>query len=104
MKHAIKNNQLQTSVLELTVNNHPGVMSHVCGLFARRSFNVEGIVCLPVHGTRQSKIWLKIKEDERLEQIKKQTRKLVDVLDIQQHDGEHEVFRNLHNYGNSEAS
>jgi acetolactate synthase-1/3 small subunit len=23
------------AVLELTVNNHPGVMSHICGLFAR---------------------------------------------------------------------
>ncbi|MDF3008108.1 MAG: ilvN [Enterobacter kobei] len=29
-------------ILELTVRNHPGVMTHVCGLFARRAFNVEG--------------------------------------------------------------
>ncbi len=33
-------------ILELTVRNHPGVMTHVCGLFARRAFNVEGILCL----------------------------------------------------------
>ena len=26
-------------ILELAVRNHPGVMSHVCGLFARRAFN-----------------------------------------------------------------
>ena len=32
-------------ILELTVRNHPGVMTHVCGLFARRAFNVEGILC-----------------------------------------------------------
>ena len=32
-------------ILELTVRNHPGVMTHVCGLFARRAFNVEGIAC-----------------------------------------------------------
>ena len=25
-------------ILELTVRNHPGVMTHVCGLFARRAF------------------------------------------------------------------
>lgn len=35
-------------ILELAVRNHPGVMSHVCGLFARRAFNVEGILCLPL--------------------------------------------------------
>ena len=28
-----------TAVLRLRVRNHPGVMSHVCGLFARRAFN-----------------------------------------------------------------
>ena len=31
-------------ILELAVRNHPGVISHVCGLFARRAFNVEGIL------------------------------------------------------------
>ena len=36
------------AVLELTVNNHPGVMSHVCGLLSRRAYNVEGILCLPI--------------------------------------------------------
>ena len=38
-------------ILELTVRNHPGVMTHVCGLFARRAFNVEGILCLPIQGS-----------------------------------------------------
>lgn len=39
-------------ILELTVRNHPGVMTHVCGLFARRAFNVEGILCLPIKRER----------------------------------------------------
>ncbi|EMK3758521.1 ACT domain-containing protein, partial [Providencia rettgeri] len=34
--------------LELIVRNHPGVMSHICGLFARRAFNVDGILCMPI--------------------------------------------------------
>ena len=38
----------QRTVLELEVNNHAGVMSHVVGLFSRRAYNVEGILCLPV--------------------------------------------------------
>ena len=33
------------AVLRLMVRNHPGVMSHVCGLFSRRSFNLEAIIC-----------------------------------------------------------
>jgi len=28
------------------VRNHPGAMSHICGLFARRAFNLEAIVCV----------------------------------------------------------
>ena len=29
--------QADLAILELTVDNHPGVMSHVCGLFSRRA-------------------------------------------------------------------
>lgn len=41
-------NQSQPIALELIVRNHPGVMTHICGLFARRAFNVDGILCLPM--------------------------------------------------------
>ena len=41
-------------ILVLTVRNHPGVMTHVCGLFARRAFNVEGILCLPIQDSDKS--------------------------------------------------
>ena len=70
------------AVLRLLVRNHPGVMSHVCGLFARRAFNVEGIVCLPVGDGTRSVILLVVNEDERLEQLIRQLRKLEDVLEI----------------------
>jgi len=70
------------AVLRLLVRNHPGVMSHVCGLFARRGFNVEGIVCLPVSDGTRSVILLVVNEEERLEQLIRQLRKLEDVLDV----------------------
>jgi len=70
------------ALLRLLVRNHPGVMSHICGLFARRAFNVEGIVCLPVGDATRSVILLVVKEDERLEQLIRQLRKLEDVLDV----------------------
>jgi acetolactate synthase-1/3 small subunit len=59
-------------VLELTVNNHPGVMSHICGLFARRAFNVEGILCMPIGTGAQSRIWLRVTADHRVEQMLRQ--------------------------------
>ena len=45
-----ENRALGRTVLELDVNNHAGVMSHVVGLFSRRAYNVEGILCMPVSG------------------------------------------------------
>lgn len=90
---------IQTSniVIELTVNNHPGVMSHITGLFTRRAFNLEGILCGRIGDGRTSKIYLLVTRDERLDQIIKQVRKLYDVLDIKLHeDFNIEMFERVH--------
>jgi acetolactate synthase-1/3 small subunit len=71
------------AVLRIAVRNHPGVMSHVCGLFARRAFNVEGILCLPIGDGRRSIILLLVHEHERLEQMIRQLRKLEDVFEVE---------------------
>lgn len=98
------------TVLELDVNNHAGVMSHVAGLFSRRAYNVEGILCMPVEagagagavggemagGT--SRIWLMVNEDTRLVQMIKQLEKLEDVLSVRRHGAEHEVFERLEEF------
>lgn len=82
------------TVLELTVNNHPGVMYHICGLFSRRAYNVEGILCLPIGSGQHSKVWLLLNEDQRLEQIIKQAAKLEDVLDVRR-GGDKAMFERL---------
>ncbi|WP_243546023.1 acetolactate synthase small subunit [Pseudodesulfovibrio tunisiensis] len=86
------------TVLELCVNNHPGVMSHVCGLFARRAYNVEGIACMPVDGGDQSRIWLLVNSEGRLQQMVRQVEKLEDVHHVRRHDGSHSIFENLGKY------
>ncbi|MDD3805754.1 MAG: acetolactate synthase small subunit [bacterium] len=86
------------TILELIVNNHPGVMSHICGLFARRAYNMNGIFCLPFGNGSRSRIWLLVDKDQRLEQMIKQMLKLEDVLSVQQHDGNHEVFVQLERF------
>jgi len=96
--NAINRNELQAlarAVLEIDVNNHPGVMSHVIGLFSRRTYNVEGILCLPVGDGRQSRIWLLVNEDQRLPQMIKQAEKLEDVIAIRRHTADHAVFSEL---------
>ena len=83
------------AVLEIDVNNHPGVLSHVVGLFSRRVCNVDGILCLPVGDGRRSRIWLQVAEDTRLPQMILQAEKLIDVIGVRRHPGNHAVFSGL---------
>ncbi|QUH25825.1 acetolactate synthase small subunit [Serpentinicella alkaliphila] len=69
-------------IMELTVNNHPGVMYNITGLFARRAFNLEGILCGRAENTNTSKMYLLIKNDNRIDQTIKQLEKLYDVLSV----------------------
>ena len=85
----------QMVTLELKVINHPGVMMHVVSLFARRAFNLEGIVCIPSRDGIHSRIWLRVFDDEKLEQIELQLRKLVDVIEVSQHSASQEAFRRM---------
>ncbi|HWN56516.1 MAG TPA: ACT domain-containing protein [Methylomirabilota bacterium] len=69
-------------VLRLTVRNHPGVMSHVCGLFSRRSFNLDAIICVPIEDGARSEMLLLVRDRDRLEQLVLQLRKLEDVIEV----------------------
>jgi acetolactate synthase-1/3 small subunit len=85
-------------VLRLVVRNHPGVMSHVCGLFARRAFNVEGILCMPVGDATRSVVLLLVHEDDRIEQVVRQLRKLEDVVEVGLMPGGHDAFDSVAGY------
>ncbi|NFT05834.1 MULTISPECIES: acetolactate synthase small subunit [Clostridium] len=83
-------------LVELLVRNHPGVMSHITGLFARRAFNLEGILCTQIDDGSTSKMFLLVKNDFALEQIIKQLEKLYDVLEVSLHqDYDYSIFQNL---------
>ena len=73
---------LPNTIVKLMVRNHPGTMSHITGLFSRRGFNLEGILCAPVGGGADSAMYLMVRNDERLEQIVKQLGKLYDVKSV----------------------
>jgi len=73
-------------LIELIVRNHAGVMSHITGLFSRRGFNLEGILCGKIEDGSKSVMYLLVNQEERLEQIVKQVEKLYDVLSIKVRD------------------
>jgi len=72
------------AILDLRVRNHPGVMSHITGLFARRAFNLEAILCVPVGDGSESRMLLLVAETPRLEQIRLQLGRLHDVLAVRE--------------------
>lgn len=87
---------IANTVIELIVRNHPGVMSHITGLFSRRAFNLEGILCGPIAPGNKSRMYLLVNNDDRLEQICKQLRKLYDVHEVLiRHDYDPLIFYNL---------
>jgi len=73
----------QQHTITALVENHPGVLARVAGLFARRGFNIES---LTVSGTDQpeiSRMTIVVGGDHRvLEQITKQLNKLVEVMKV----------------------
>ncbi|HWA86152.1 MAG TPA: ACT domain-containing protein [Opitutus sp.] len=70
------------TVLELRVRNHPGAMSHITGLFARRAFNLEAIICVPLNDGATSRMLLLVSDEPRPDQVERQLGKLHDVLSV----------------------
>ena len=76
------NQMNHSTILELMVRNHPGTMSHITGMFARRAFNLEAILVVPVPGGETSRIFLHMANEPKLEQVERQLVKLHDVLSV----------------------
>lgn len=70
-------------VLSLLVEDKPGLLTRVAGLFARRGFNIESLAVGPTELEGLSRITVVIDvEDLPLEQVTKQLNKLVNVIKI----------------------
>ncbi|MCB1324216.1 MAG: acetolactate synthase small subunit [Spirochaetales bacterium] len=70
-------------ILSIYVKNRPGVMSHVSGLFTRRSFNIDSIAVGTTERPEVSTMTIVLKGDENdLVQFKGQLLKLSDVLEV----------------------
>ena len=70
-------------VLSMLVDNTSGVLSRVAGLFSRRGYNIDSLTVGVTADARFSRMTVVVNGDEQiLDQIEKQVRKLVDVADV----------------------
>jgi acetolactate synthase-1/3 small subunit len=69
--------------LSVLVENKPGVLARVSGLFSRRGFNIESLAVGPTEHPDVSRMTIVVAvEDFPLEQVTKQLNKLIHVLKI----------------------
>ena len=78
------------------VENRPGVLSKVAGIFARRGYNIESLVVSETEDSTASRMTIVAEGDNRiLEQVGKQLNKQVDVIKVNDITDEETVERQL---------
>ena len=83
-------------VLSITVENQPGVLARVAGLFSRRGFNIDTLSVGPTDDADVSRITLTLDgANQPIDQVTKQLHKLVNVLKIRDMEPEATVTREL---------
>lgn len=82
--------------LSVLVENKPGVLARVSGLFARRAFNIHSLAVGPTEDPELSRITLVVDTSEvSFDQITKQLNKLVNVIKITELERDQSVQRKL---------
>jgi len=77
------NNSEQKHILSLLVENQPGVLARIAGLFSARGFNIESLCVAQTTDPQVSRVSIVTKGDMFiLEQIKKQLNKLINVIKV----------------------
>ncbi|NQZ10343.1 MAG: acetolactate synthase small subunit [Algicola sp.] len=70
-------------VLTILMENEPGALSNMIGLFSQRALNIESLNVVPTIDRSLSQVTLKTKGDERtVRLIAKQINRLIDVLSV----------------------
>ncbi|MEK6229882.1 MAG: acetolactate synthase small subunit [Actinomycetota bacterium] len=83
-------------VLSLLVENTPGVLARISGLFARRGFNIDSLAVGPTDDDSISRITLTVDgANHPIDQVTKQLHKLVNVIKIRDLEPEESVAREL---------
>src|SRR3989449_4320781 len=83
-------------ILSILVENKPGVLTRIAGLFARRGFNIDTLAVGPTDDEAVSRVTLTVDGAKHpIDQVTKQLHKLVNVLKIRDLEPEDSVAREL---------
>ena len=83
-------------IISALVENKPGVLAHVAGMFAARGFNIDSLVVGRTEDPLLSRMTIVVVGDDRVvEQVRKQLAKLVPVVKVQDFVGQPVVARDL---------
>jgi acetolactate synthase-1/3 small subunit len=70
-------------IISVLMENEPGALSRVIGLFAQRNYNIETLTVAPTEDSTLSRLTLStLAGDEQVEQITKQLNKLIEVVKL----------------------
>jgi len=87
---------MSTHTLSVLVENKPGVLAHVAGMFSRRAFNISSLAVGPTEDERVSRMTIVVDgASTPVEQVAKQLDKLVRVLKVVELDAGAAVEREL---------
>jgi acetolactate synthase-1/3 small subunit len=83
-------------IISALVENKPGVLAHVAGMFAARAFNIDSLVVGRTEDPQLSRMTIVVVGDDKvLEQVRKQLAKIVPVVKVQDFAGQTVVARDL---------
>ena len=87
---------MSTHTLSVLVEDKPGVLARIAGLFSRRGFNIDSLAVGPTEHPDISRMTIVVNvEESPLEQVTKQLNKLVEVIKIVELDGPGSINREL---------
>ena len=83
-------------IISALVENKPGVLAHVAGMFAARAFNIDSLVVGRTEDPKLSRMTIVVIGDDRvLEQVRKQLAKIIPVVKVQDFVGQPVISRDL---------
>src|SRR5580693_6381593 len=83
-------------ILSALVQNRPGVLAHISGMFASRGFNIDSLAVGETEDPHLSRITVVVMGDDRhLDQVRKQLEKIVTVVKVHDISSEDYVERDL---------
>lgn len=86
----------QKHIISALVQNQPGVLAHVAGMFAARAFNIDSLTVGRTEDPSLSRMTIVVVGDDRVvEQVRKQLAKIISVVKVQDFAGQDVVSRDL---------